>query len=68
MPLIVLSPNTNRLRQLVRDHGEVWCDLTSESFKSAFSGAKLHVMSLDGSHVRNVPSDICETLKVEVSP
>ena len=64
MPFIILTPNTNRLRQLVRDHGEVWCNITSDSFKAAFKGERRRIISLDGSHTRNVPADICETLEV----
>ena len=62
MSQIILTPNTNRLRQLCRDHGTVWwADPAGPRHMSYFRWTLgLNITSLDGEHNRNVPVDITE--------
>ena len=65
---VKITPNTNRLRQLVRDHGDLWVANTKSgpSFMLCFDGAiGLNITSPDGTHNRNVPMDI---VTVEENP
>ena len=62
MTQVTLSPNTNRLRQLCRDHGNVWwSDPAGPRPMPCFKGQQgLNITSLDGEHNRNVLLDITE--------
>lgn len=54
-----IKPDTNRLRQLVRDHGEWWLVVARSKSMPCFDGqAGMMVMTADGSHSRNVPASI----------
>ncbi len=50
---IKIRPTTNRLRQLIRDHGDVW-EMTGHSGSIiAFQGDRgVEVRSLNGRHIR----------------
>lgn len=58
MKQITIEPNTNRLRQLVRDHGDVWNEITSFPMSCFNGGLGVQIMSLDMQHIRNVPITI----------
>jgi|TARA_R110000822_G_scaffold117536_1_gene249828 hypothetical protein len=63
-----ITPDTNRLRQLVRDHGDLWIANTTAGPHAmpCFNGALgLNITSPDGTHNRNVPMDIIKILGTE---
>lgn len=63
---VKITPNTNRLRQLVRDHGDVWLVLKDARPMVCFNGQLgLLVESLDGEHIRNVQASIAEVVEHE---
>jgi hypothetical protein len=58
---VTLTPNTNRLRQLVRDHGDVWLKVGPTWNMPCFNGELgVQIKSMDGSHIRNVPLDVVD--------
>jgi hypothetical protein len=68
MASVKLKPNTNRLRQLCRDHGDVWDTdpIAGAWLMPCFKGELgITIISKDKSHHRNVPFSICEVLHDE---
>ena len=54
-----IVPNTARLKQLVREHGNIWTQLSDSEPMQCFNGDHgTRIRSLDETHVRNVRSDI----------
>ena len=52
-PRIKIRPTTNRLRQLIRDHGEVWEMMQAPKLIPAFRDDRgVEVRSLNGRHIR----------------
>ena len=59
-----ITPNTNRLRQLVQDHGDIWEAnvIAGPHNMACFNNQPgLNITSPDGTHNRNVPLDIVTT-------
>lgn len=53
-----ILPNNKRLKQLVKEHGEVWNQLTGIEFPHCFNGEPaVLIESLDRSHKRWVGKD-----------
>jgi len=62
---VKIKPNTNRLRQLVRDHGDIWTIISGPHNMVCFNGQPgFNVDSLDETHNRNIPADIV----IEINP
>ena len=52
---VQLKPTNNRLRQLIRDHGDIWIPEGYPVSMQCFNGARgVTIKSLDGTHIRNV--------------
>ena len=60
MRIVQLVPNTARLKQVVKEHGDVWIALCEPTPMQCFNGDDgMRICSLDNVHTRNVR---CDTL------
>lgn len=50
--MITLLPNTNRLRQLIKDHGNQWVMIRGMSCACFGGQIGIEIQSLDESHIR----------------
>lgn len=63
---IRIRPNTNRLRQLVRDHGDIWIMEGDPRPMPCFDGhTGAAVRTIDNTHSRNVPLDVVQPIVKE---
>ena len=55
MTLVIMLPNTARLKQLIKAHGNVWKQVSEVEEKQCFSNERgMLVQSLDKEHERNI--------------
>ena len=53
---VTIKPNTNRLKQLIKDHGKTWSIVKGPKGMQCFNGQLgCAIISLDGKHERNIP-------------
>jgi hypothetical protein len=53
---ITIKPDSNRLRQLIKDHGKTWSIVKGPKGMQCFNGQLgMAIQSLDGKHERNIP-------------
>jgi len=53
---ITIKPDSNRLRQLIKDHGKTWSIVKGPKGMQCFNGQLgCGIQSLDGKHERNIP-------------
>jgi hypothetical protein len=53
---VTIKPNTNRLKQLIKDHGKTWSIVKGPKGMQCFNGQLgMAIQSLDGKHERNIP-------------
>lgn len=58
MHVIQLLPQTKRLKQLIKDHGDVWLCISLPHPMQCFNNDEgVRIESLDGTHCRNVRLD-----------